>query len=110
MHCGEMLNKLEDDSGLSPTQFINPVPRRQPGFNGIPKTFPTTNIQTIELTSKKYKFQGCLSGILLGIAVFFIVLGTSTSSSGMVFFSTFLFLIGLVWLIIVRLLVWWHHD
>ena len=66
----------------------------------------------IEKTSKPLKAQGCLSGIVIAIAV---VLGIAAVSSNpenkaLGGFSTLLLVIGFVWFVVTRIRIWWRHD
>ena len=109
-HCGEMLNKPK----APPVSPAASFPPRVPVQSAIPRTPASTpapaKVQTIELTSKKYKAQGCLAGILLMIAVIVFVGGATTESSGRMDFAGLLFFVALVWSIVVRILIWWHHE
>jgi len=109
-HCGEMLNQPKQAPVMPPPSFSTPVQAQPPTFPMAASAPPPPKVQTIELTSKKYKAQGCLAAILLMIAVILLVAGASTESGGLMAFSGFLIFVSLVWSIVVRILVWWHHE
>jgi hypothetical protein len=66
-------------------------------------------VQTIQLTRKVYKLQGCLAGLLmLGAAIVF-VCGMVNVSGPAVAIGALLFVAAAVWRIVVSVLIWWHH-
>ena len=82
-------------------------------------------IQTIEKTSKPYKLQQLLScftimvGLCAGVGSLFYIrnLGYYGSNPGLaenqgmlMLGGLAIFAIGVIWFIIIRFLVWWHHG
>lgn len=68
-------------------------------------------VQTIALTSKKFKKQILLSTLIIIIGAIVAMISLGTSDSGSVFFVGFLtFFIGLVWFLAVKTKIWWHHK
>ena len=67
-----------------------------------------TPLATIQRTSKTLKMQGCLGGVLFCIGVGVLVYGISTGTGMVVGIA--LTLIGIVWSLITRIRIWWHHE
>jgi len=65
---------------------------------------------TIEKTSKTLKAQGCLSALVLFVGIVLLVSGIVKSVSGMQVFGAVAIVVGLLWHIITKIRVWWHHD
>ncbi len=59
-------------------------------------------VQTVEMTGKKYKAQ-------VPIAWLLIIIGSILACTGSMW-GVWTAVIGLVWLIIVKSLIWWHHE
>ena len=100
-HCGEFLD------GRSPLQ----QPRQYPAHllqNNIDtkRRLP----QAVELTAKKYKAQGCLAVIVIAIGLIIGMYGGAAPNSAAATIGGALFLIGLLWAIIVRLMAWWDRG
>lgn len=70
---------------------------------------PNGNLPPAEQTAKIYKLQQLLAGILcfIGLAVYFFAM--LAGSGGALALAGVVFALGLGWLIVVHLLVWWHH-
>ncbi|MCE9618425.1 MAG: DUF4339 domain-containing protein [Planctomycetes bacterium] len=66
---------------------------------------------TTQRTSKKLKLQSLLSSILfLGGFAWIIVEGRSQTSKNMMFLAFAVTLVGVLWFIVNRIRIWWHHD
>lgn len=63
------------------------------------------NLNTIQETSKKFKFQSFIS--LLIAAIGFVLLVSSEIASDA---ALSLFTIGMVWYIVNQVRIWWHHK
>lgn len=63
-------------------------------------------VQTVELTAKRYKLQQLLAALLIAIGVV-IVIGSPPESKSAV--PGLMIFAGLVWFIVARILIWWHH-
>lgn len=59
----------------------------------------------IEQTSKKWKAQQLIAAALCALGV---VLGVSGTEAGLLGLP--LFMLGLLWFIVARVLAWWHHG
>jgi len=68
------------------------------------------NVTTVELTSKPLKAQGCLAGLLLMVGIGLFFGGTASGEGAMMAFGIVGMIIGLIWTIITRLRIWWHHS
>lgn len=72
-----------------------------------------TPIQTIQKTSKRLKAQQLLAGILFSIGLIALIFNgcyaaqTGSSMSPVPIIMTAL---GIVWYMVVKMRVWWHHD
>ncbi len=68
-------------------------------------------IQTVEQRSKRYKLQQLLSCLLIIGSIMAVMFGFSGDdpSPGISAFGTLGIVVGLIWFIIVRFLMWWHH-
>ena len=70
-----------------------------------------TNINTVQETSKKFKLQSLISASLIIIGVVWATSSTSgdTTSEPSVIPGMFI-TIGLVWFVVNRFRIWWHHK
>lgn len=88
-HCGEFIGEKNEKSSTG------------------------NKVQTIELTSKKYKLQMLLSTLLTFVSLFFMFNGCVRVDSGLeghVAIWVFGFFAGLIWFCLVRFQIWWHHS
>ena len=75
-------------------------------------------IQTIELTSKKYKIQLVLSVLLLSLGLFISLAAAGLAAAGgggtlpalLAFIGIPSMVVGLIWYIITKIRIWWHHE
>ena len=67
-------------------------------------------IQTIELTSKKYKKHLLFAVMLLIFGIIFSIISINNVSFGMMMIGIFGVLVGIVWLIVIKIQIWWHHK
>lgn len=71
---------------------------------------PDPPVVLVEKTSKRYKRQQVV-GVLFMLASFGgCAAGSATDSGGLITSSVFLFLFASVWLLIVRITIWWNHG
>jgi len=66
-------------------------------------------IQTVEQTSKRYKLQQLLAIFLIVGSVIVMITGFSGGSNAGAFGMLGL-IVGLVWYIGIRFVIWWHHG
>lgn len=66
--------------------------------------------QTIELTSKRFKKQQLIAAAVTFIGVFIMVMSSVNNSSGGSTFGALLMFGGLIWSVVVRTKIWWHHK
>lgn len=68
-----------------------------------------SNLVTTQLTSKRLKIHTLISAILLllGLIGFISRTAVGEAPSG---FTTLLMTTGLIWLVVTRIRVWWHHS
>jgi uncharacterized membrane protein YvbJ len=76
-------------------------------FSGAPTQEKT---QIIELTSKRYKLQKLLSILTLFLGLIIIVASSGNNSSNGSFFGGLFLIAGIIWYIIIRYKIWWHHK
>ncbi len=74
----------------------------------ISKQMVVEKVQTIEQTSKGLKKQ--LIFAVLSVIIGIIALGVSGGSSGGSFFGGALIFIGIIWLIVAKIRIWWNHK
>jgi uncharacterized membrane protein YvbJ len=72
----------------------------------IAKVDKEEKVQTIELTSKGLKKQLLFAVLIIIIGILFAAVGGSTSAG----IGGFLIFVGIVWLIITRIKIWWYHK
>jgi uncharacterized membrane protein len=90
------------------TVAVAPAPAAAP--------MPVTGHVTIEKTKKSLKLQQLLGLLCIVLGLVLVGLGVSTSEqgskepSGLVMAGGPLFMLGLVWRIITRIRIWWHHG
>jgi uncharacterized membrane protein YvbJ len=69
------------------------------------------SVQTIELTAKKWKVQQLVAAGLMVVGVIVLVLGLGVySNDAVTVLGAVLLAVGLIWSVIVRGLIWWHHE
>jgi len=66
------------------------------------------NIVTTQETSKTLKIHSLISGLLMIVGFGMTVAGSRTGDMSP--WMLFLIFIGLVWFIITRFRIWWHHK
>lgn len=66
-------------------------------------------IQTIELTSKKYKKE-MIFAVIATIIGIIIMVSTASEGSDWASFGGLLMFVGIVCLFVVKIKVWWHHK
>lgn len=64
-------------------------------------------VQTIEVTGKIYKLQQLLSGFLILGCIAVMIAANKGSDS--INWSALGIIGGMIWFIMVRFLIWWHH-
>lgn len=94
--CGEMLNKT-----IKPRAYSTEIPSQK--------------IQTVELTSKKFKLQQFYAVLLLIAGLVVTMMGIIGDSAGgedtaMGFIGGAAIIVSIVWLIIIKIQIWWHHE
>ena len=69
-------------------------------------------VQTIEMTSKGLKAQGCLSVIVIAIGAFmtFGAFALDPPNTGLAALGVPILLVGFVWAVVTRILTWWRHG
>ena len=69
---------------------------------------------TIEKNRKSLKFQQLLAIMTLGLGIALVVIGAQSGQDGKVAAATVNGSLttfgGLVWLVVVKALMWWHHG
>ena len=91
------------------------VPTRNPPrpiISGLGTSAPRQTVQTIERTSKPLKAQGCLSCIVIAVGTVVMIAAFSGNepNAGAAILAGILLFFGLVWAIVTRIRVWWHHE
>jgi len=64
--------------------------------------------QLIEKTSKRFKLQLILTWLVMMVGMVVLVLGWIAGGVGLLV-GIGVFMLGAVWRVLVRLLIWWHH-
>lgn len=67
-------------------------------------------IQTIERTSKRYKAQLLWGWFFEIVGIILMIVGGFKNIMGIFWFGVSIFCIALLWLIVVRFQIWWHHG
>ncbi len=63
-----------------------------------------------ELTSKRLKFQTLLAAVTIVIGFVVIMNSGASGNVGSSVIGTLMLLVGLVWLVITRIRIWWNHK
>lgn len=92
--CFECGNKISDSAISCPKCGAANYSREN---NDLEKTY-----STIQFTSKKLKLMELISIALCMIGLAGIIIDIE--------FSVIILLIGIIWLIITRINIWWHHK
>jgi hypothetical protein len=68
-------------------------------------------VQTIEMTSKRLKAQGCLALIVIAVGVLltFGAFASDPRNVGLAAVGVPILLVGFVWAVVTKLLMWWKH-
>lgn len=68
-------------------------------------------LTTMQGTSKKLKAQSLIYGILLMLGIIFFITDIGNSSSGDTSIFAFLWvLLSLIWFVVTKARIWWHHS
>lgn len=70
----------------------------------------TEKVQTIEQTSKRLKKQMIFALLAMMIGVIIAISSSSSNSTGGIFFGMLLTISGIIWVITVKIKIWWHHK
>lgn len=102
-HCGEFLQKVP--------VYIEEEPKTEP--KKLQKAQKAQKVQTIEKTSKRFKWQMAVSVFLMCASVFIFIVdvAVATDNGGDPNpIWPLIFVASLVWLIVVKALIWWNHE
>ena len=69
-------------------------------------------LNTIQETSKKFKAQILISLALLftGLVMLFSITGDPDAAADKATIPSFMFIGGLIWYIVTKFRIWWHHK
>jgi uncharacterized membrane protein YvbJ len=67
-------------------------------------------ITTIQETSKSLKEHIVYSVIVIIGGILFFIIGSVTNRQAMIPIGFMLFLIGVIWFIVAKITIWWHHK
>jgi hypothetical protein len=89
---------------LEPTHALEPVTSSRIGtkIGAFNTQAHGGKIQTIEQTGKKLKLQELLSFFLVVAGILLTMLHVETGAT--------LAIVGVIWFLIIRFYVWWHHG
>lgn len=71
---------------------------------------PETKVITVQETSKRLKSQVLLSTSVFIIGLIWFIASINSDSSETAMIPFLLILIGIVWNIVTRIRIWWHHK
>jgi uncharacterized membrane protein YvbJ len=71
---------------------------------------PQVQTQVIELTSKRYKLQKLLSIFASIIGLIIMAIASDSGYSGTQSLGGLLLFVGIIWYIVIRCKIWWHHK
>lgn len=100
--CGECNHDVSDKAAACPKCGA-------PILGASESVAAGSNIQTIQVTSKKFKMQQILA-VLLVIFGFLINAGIPNSKDDPSVLAPTFIAVGLVWYIVTRFRIWWHHK
>ena len=69
-----------------------------------------TQIRTVQETSKKFKLQAMISVTLFIIGAVWLYAQVDSAEADPSPLATLFMLVGLVWYIVNRFRIWWHHK
>ena len=67
-------------------------------------------VQTIELTSKRYKKQYLYSFLAFFVGIIISSIGASSNDTTMIAIGGFMVIVSIIFIIITKFEVWWHHK
>jgi uncharacterized membrane protein YvbJ len=67
-------------------------------------------VQTIEQTSKKLKKQTLFSILTIILGIIVMIVSIAFKSDTIKYFGLLLAFVGIIWLIVAEIKVWWHHK
>jgi uncharacterized membrane protein YvbJ len=76
----------------------------------IPAGQKVEDVQTIQQTSKRFKKQIIIAVILLIGGIIVLAIGADGKRYGLAGVGILAIILGVVWYIIVRIRIWWHHK
>jgi uncharacterized membrane protein YvbJ len=110
IRCSECGKQVSDKAGSCP-QCGAPI------ASAVETEAAGAKLRTKQLTSKRLKVQIIISSVLFwGGIIWMIVVGSSASRSGVppsrvvTIIAILMIFTGLVWYVVTRLRIWWHHK
>ncbi len=105
MNCPECNNQVSSTAASCPhcgAPIAEAIGRKAPGA-------PLTTIQG---TSKRLKLHVILSSIVFWIGVVWLIVGINTAKEGEQSSAVpvIFLLVGVVWYVVTRYRIWWHHK
>lgn len=100
INCQECRAQVSDRAGACPRCGHPMAIARESAGAG-------TALTTIQATSKRLKAHTAIAATLVIMSTFGVVISASDAGKG---FWILVALIGLAWLIVTRVRIWWHHD
>jgi hypothetical protein len=105
IQCPECFNKV--------SSIAKSCPHCGAPISANSKSADEERVTTIQLTSKKLKSQGCLSYAIIGFGFLLVMVSGKARESGDESLSrigVYIIIAGIIWLIVTRIRIWWHHD
>lgn len=106
INCPECNHQVSDAASACPNCGFGLSHNRETRAAGA-------NLKTVQLTSKKFKLQQLLALFLfcVGLGLFIVSVGAGEEAGpGVAAFSVLAMFAGMVWTIVTRIRIWWHHE
>jgi len=103
INCGECNHEVSDKAEACPKCGAPIATARETSAAGA-------QIRTVQETSKKFKLQTLISVSLIIIGVVWLISVSNNPQSEPSAMPGLFIFIGLVWYIINRFRIWWHHK
>jgi len=101
--CSECDNEVSDKAATCPKCGAPIAIAQETKAAGV-------QINTVQETSKKFKLQSLLSVSLIIIGIVMLSATGSASNSEPSIMPVLITTIGLIWFIVNRFRIWWHHK
>ena len=105
IHCPECNHQVSDTAAACPSCGAAISSAKESKAAGA-------TLRTVQLTSKKLKLQSLISAVLAVIGFIWLMIATNTAPEGeeLSAWPSLLLTVGVIWFLVTRVRIWWHHK